>query len=132
MGKTSSITIPVILDLHTARPAETPTAATTAPPKPGHGYHGVRCLIRTRISGVSIGIVDSLDVTTRSVVLSDAVRVWSWADAFTCSEIAAKGAACRIDRHPDGILIVDEGMEVIPVLDTAWADIQARWTVGRK
>ncbi|MCP5025177.1 MAG: hypothetical protein GY929_02725, partial [Actinomycetia bacterium] len=48
---------------------------------------GRRVLVRTRISGVSIGVLDAVEIgASTAVVLSDAVRIWSWSGAYTVSE----------------------------------------------
>jgi hypothetical protein len=104
---------------------ETVTAATAAAPV-AH-LIGKRCIVRTRISGVSIGIITHIEVEASTTVrLSDAIRIWSWTDsAFTLSEMAISGAKCRVDTHPDGTVITETGMEILPVSDAAWAFIQA-------
>ena len=91
---------------------------------------GKRVLVRTRISGVSIGIARHIDPATCTIVLDDAVRIWSWSDAFTVSEIATTGAECRLATHGDGVVISDEGFELHELADTAWTNIEERATYG--
>jgi hypothetical protein len=90
-----------------------------------------RVLIRTRISGVSIGILE--DCTPTAARLTKAIRIWSWEDAFTVSEIATTGAACRIAHHPDGIVIDSpDGRELMLVETAAWERIMASAVVGKQ
>jgi len=86
----------------------------------GQNLIGHRVIIRSNTSGVSIGLLTGLDVATKTVTLDDAVRIWSWSGAFTLSEIATDGAICRLAEHPDGILITDTGLEILPMADKAW------------
>jgi len=98
----------------------------------GNDLIGSRVVVRTRTSGVSIGVLDAVSYGPVVVRLVDAVRIWSWSNAFTLSELASDGADCRIAHHPDGIVISDTGCELIPVSDAAWSHIQANWEVGAK
>jgi len=72
-------------------------------------------LVRTRISGVSVGRLRSVQATEAgwSVVLDEGL---SWGGgALACSELAAGQATdVRTEVHPDGIVIADEGLEIIP------------------
>jgi hypothetical protein len=90
-----------------------------------HGHLlGTRCLIRTRISGVSVGLLRSVSTSAAgwSVVLDDAIRVWSWEGALACSTLAIDGpTSSKTERHPDGIVIADQGMEIVPVSEAAWS-----------
>lgn len=90
---------------------------------------GKRVLVRTRISGVSAGTLASAQATPAGyhVTLNDAVRIWRWeGGALACSELATKGPdQATTEAHPDGIVIADEGLELHPVTDEAWARISA-------
>ena len=82
-------------------------------------------LVRTRISGVSVGRLRSVTVTDAGwvVVLDEGRRIWSWSGgALACSELAAGCAEdVRTEAHPDGIVIADEGLELIPTDAGHWS-----------
>ena len=82
-------------------------------------------LIRTRISGVSVGRLRSVTATEAgwSVVLDEGLRIWSWSGgALACSELAAGQATeVRTEAHPAGIVICDEGVEIIPTDAGHWS-----------
>lgn len=81
-------------------------------------------LVRTRISGVSVGRLRSVQTAEAgwSVVLDEGLRIWSWGGgALACSELAAGQATdVRTEVHPDGIVIADEGLEIIPTDAEHW------------
>lgn len=93
---------------------------------------GDRVLVRTRTSGVSIGVLKEVDTENGMTVrLKNGVRIWSWSDAFTCSELATKGGKCRVAQHPRQVVIVaPEGGEILPVSDEAWEFVKANWSEG--
>lgn len=95
---------------------------------------GQRVLTRTYYSGVSIGILQDVVVGGGMITLTltDAVRIWQWEGAFTVSELARVGGTCRVARHPDGVSIVEQGAEVVPVSDEAWLVIQKQWSEGAR
>ncbi len=95
-----------------------------------------RVLVRTRTSGVSIGILKAIDTENgMSIRLKNAVRIWSWSSldddfALACSSLATKGAKCKIEHHPKRFHIeAPEGGEVMVVSDEAWEKIKGNWTL---
>ena len=92
---------------------------------------GRRVLIRTRISGVSIGILD--ECTPTAARFTNAIRIYSWEDFSTVTEIATAGATCRIAHLPDGIVIDSpDGRELMLVWPQAWELIMASAVVGKE
>ena len=92
-------------------------------------------VVRSRVSGVSIGTLTSLTTSAGGfqVRLVDAVRLWSWKGAFTLSEVAVSGVeSARIDHHPDGVLIAESGLEILPVSSDVFAGILEVSEVGSK
>ncbi len=102
------------------------------PPLAASSLTGLRVLVRTHNSGVSIGTLDHVRPFGNLVEmqLSNAVRIWRWSGAFTCSELAANGGECRVARHPSPLVLFEQAAEVLPVSDTAWDRIQSSWTEG--
>ena len=109
-----------IEELATLTAGAAPARATGAEHLVGHWV-----LVRTRISGVSVGRLRSVQATEAgwSVVLDEGLRIWSWdGGALACSELAAGQATdVRTEAHPDGIVIADEGMEIIPTEAGHWS-----------
>ena len=93
---------------------------------------GERVIVRTRMSGVSIGTLVTVEVSPAgyAVTLDDALRLWSWDGAFTLGEVALTGptSAARIDPHPDGMTIAEPAVELLPMTDDAFTQLQ---TVAR-
>lgn len=88
---------------------------------------GKRVLVRTRTSGVSVGVLRAAATSEAgySVILDDGIRVWSWRGALACSTLSTEGPeTVKGERHPDGIVIADDGLELHPVTDTAWEKFQ--------
>jgi hypothetical protein len=88
-------------------------------------FKGQKCIVRARDAGVHYGTVVSVD--GRTVVLTDARRIWSWCGAFTLSEVARVGittAESRIACVVPEIAILD-ACEVIPASEQAAATIEA-------
>lgn len=88
-------------------------------------FEGKKCIIRARDAGIHYGTVVSVE--GRTVVLSDARRIWSWRGAFTLSEVARVGintAESRIACVVPEIAILD-ACEVIPVSEIAAETIEA-------
>mgnify|MGYP003646282116 CR=1 FL=1 len=68
------------------------TADTTAPNagaiKPHHPLLGEFVIVRARNAGVHYGVLED---TGDFVILTNSHRIWSWAGAFTLSEVSQKG-----------------------------------------
>lgn len=98
-----------------------------------HDLVGGRYIVRTQVSGVSIGVITAVEATVAGLVVSltDAVRVWKWEGAFTLADVARNGnAVCRFDRHPDGVVIAESGMELLPVSDDIWERLSTSGSYG--
>ena len=104
--------------------------ATDDTGQPGQNLIGQTVIVRSNTSGVSAGTLTGLDLVTKTVILDSAIRIWSWSDAFTLSEVATNGAQCRTAWHPDGVLITDSGLEILPMTDNAWQAVIDQMTVG--
>lgn len=102
-----------------SHPSATPTSSTQT-----HALIGRRVIVRTYISGVSIGVLAALSTSEAGFEahLTDAIRLWKWTGAFTLSEIATVGSAtARIAKHPsEGVWMADRGMEILPISDAAF------------
>ena len=84
-------------------------------------------IIRTYSAGVHVGAIKSVDGKT--VVLTDAVRIWRWRGANSLHELALHGPAqdwTRIsERVPE--ITLTEAIELIPVADEARDAFAPRW-----
>ena len=90
----------------------TPLASEDSP------FIGQEVIVRTKYAGVLIGTL--LAKTGLNVLLSDAVRLWKWTDAFTLSEVATKGCGTesRISA-PVPLIELTEAVEIIGTTSTA-------------
>lgn len=84
-------------------------------------------LIRTYSAGVHAGTLKSHDGKT--VVLTDAVRIWRWRGANTLNELALHGPDKAWTRISDSVpeIILTEAIEIIPIADQARAAFASRW-----
>ena len=80
-------------------------------------------LIRTYSAGVHVGTLAARSGS--EVLLTDAVRIWSWSGAFTLSAVATAGVAkgsrisCRVPE-----ILLTEAVELLPVSPEAMATLQ--------
>lgn len=85
-------------------------------------------LIRTYSAGVHAGTLKSHDGKT--VVLTDAVRIWRWRGANTLHELALRGPAqewtCISEAVPE--ITLTEAIEIIPINQEARAAFAPRWS----
>jgi hypothetical protein len=99
-------------------------------------FVGSRVIVRTRVSGVSLGTLARVSDDGTTAHLMDSWRIWSWSGtAFTLSEIARDGAGkLRVDQHPDsGIIMVDTaGLEILQVTPEIEDQLRSRWEVGSR
>ena len=79
---------------------------------------GKVCVVRTYSAGVHIGTLAAK--TGRNVLLTDAVRLWKWTDAFSLSEVATQGVGedSRISEAVEMIELT-EAVELIPATEKA-------------
>lgn len=98
------------------------------------GYFVSRTVIvRTRVSGVSLGTLHRVDPAGTVVHLLDAWRVWGWDGAFTLAEVARAGAGeLRVDEHPEtGVLMTDTaGIEILEITPEILERLKAQWKTG--
>lgn len=87
-------------------------------------FVGQHCVVRTYSAGVHLGTIQSRD--GKSVVLSDARRLWRWFGAFTLSEVATKGVG-KTSRISVVVptLELTEAIEIIPTSEDARATFDA-------
>lgn len=85
-------------------------------------------LIRTYSAGVHAGTLKSHDGKT--VVLTDAVRIWRWRGANTLHEMALRGPAQDYTRisEPVPSIVLTEAIEIIPISEEASAAFAPRWS----
>ena len=108
---------------------------------------GKRVIVRTRVSGVSLGTLNAVSDDGTAVHLTGvepddepvegltgAWRIWGWSgSAFTLSEIARDGAGVlRVDQHPDtGIRMTDTaGIEILQVAPKIEKKLRQNWQPG--
>ena len=88
-----------------------------------HPSVGKWCVIRTFSAGVHCGFVNRVD--GQEVELLNGRRIWEWAGAFTCSEIAMSGidpTKSRVAIELPTIFLLD-AIEIIPGTDEALATV---------
>lgn len=78
-----------------------------------HPATGKYCLIRTYSAGVHVGVLRS--AIGREVTLIDSRRIWSWAGALSCSEIASKGITSGKIGTMLPEIYLTEAIEIIPM-----------------
>jgi ferredoxin-fold anticodon binding domain-containing protein len=78
-------------------------------------FIGKYCIIRTYSAGVHVGYVEACEETR--IVLSESRRIWSWAGAFTLSEIAVNGLNYMESRIAIEVprILLTEAIETIEV-----------------
>lgn len=83
-------------------------------------------IVRGNRSGVFAGTLKSQE--GQKVVLSNVRRLWHWAGATECLQIAAEGVknprGCRFTLTADSITILD-AIEIHPTTEAAEANIKA-------
>jgi len=81
------------------------------------------CIVRTYSAGVFIAWVDYDSCDFFNCKLTDAIRIWKWAGAFTLSELAVNGtsepSSCRFSEVVVSEQKVNRVIEMIPVTDKA-------------
>ena len=82
-----------------------------------HPTVGRYCVIRSYAAGVHVGIVKSVSdsLSGREVVLSDTRRIWSWAGALSCTEIAMNGISGGKVSVISPENFVNQVIEIIPM-----------------
>lgn len=87
---------------------------------------GDRVLVRTYAAGVYIGTIEKRE--GQEVTLTSARRMWRWAGAAECGELARRGpskpAQCKFPAVIDSVLLF-QAVEIIPVSPEADAAISA-------
>ena len=88
--------------------------------------NGKYVIVRGDRSGVFAGTLESCE--GQKVVLSNVRRLWRWAGATECIQIAAEGvnkpSECRFTLTADSITIMD-ALEIHPATKAAEANIKA-------
>lgn len=90
-------------------------------------------IVRTQSAGVFAGEVKELDTAQRTVVMTDARRLWYWSGAASLSELALRGPAnpsqCKFPAAVDRVQLF-EVIEILDVTEAAQAAINAvpEWT----
>ena len=83
----------------------------------------VLCIVRAYSSGVFLAWVDYDSCDFFNCKLTDAIRIWKWAGAFTLSELAVNGtsepSSCRFSEVMVAEQKVNRVIEMIPVTDKA-------------
>ncbi len=84
---------------------------------------GRYCIVRARDAGVHAGVINAIE--GRTVLLTQARRIWMWKGAFTLSELSVTGptAGSQIAIEVSSIEILD-ACEIIPCSDDARARIK--------
>ena len=84
-------------------------------------------IIRTYSAGVHVGTLKSHDGKT--VVLTDASRIWRWRGANTLHELALHGPAQEWTRISERVpeITLTEAIEIIPVSPEAHDAFAPRW-----
>lgn len=84
-------------------------------------------IIRTYSAGVHVGTLKSHDGKT--VVLTDASRIWRWRGANTLHELALHGPAQEWTRISERVpeITLTEAIELIPVQPEAEGAFAPRW-----
>jgi hypothetical protein len=85
---------------------------------------GKHCVVRTYSAGVHIGVVSSKE--GKSVLLTNARRLWQWQGAFTLSEVATAGVS-KGSRISVAVPVIEltEAIEIIPTTEAARAAFDA-------
>lgn len=95
---------------------------------------GKKVIVRANTAGVHAGIVESIDLATKSVLLKNACRCWRFYTrdkTGSISDVAANGLKLPLDQHSIGamlksVLIINEaGLEISEMTDTAYESILA-------
>lgn len=95
---------------------------------------GKKCIVRASTAGVHAGIVESIDYANKSVVLTNACRLWrvyTRDKSGSISDVAANGLKLPLDQHSIGatlksvLIINDAGLEVSEMTDKAYESILA-------
>ena len=84
-------------------------------------------LIRTYSAGVHAGTLKRHDGKT--VVLTNAVRIWRWRGANTLHELALHGPAKDWTRISEAVseITLTEAIEILPISDEAVPAFAPRW-----
>lgn len=95
---------------------------------------GKKVIVRANTAGVHAGIVESIDLATKSVLLKNACRCWRFYTrdkTGSISDVAANGLKLPLDQHSIGamlksVLIINEaGLEISEMTDEAYESILA-------
>lgn len=91
-------------------------------------YVDTKVVVRTVISGVTIGVLGGITFTRSGPVVRmgpESYRLLQWWNAESLSQLAREGAETKLDRHPADILIADQGIEILPIAPLAWERLMA-------
>lgn len=95
---------------------------------------GKKVIVRANTAGVHAGIVESIDLKTKTVVLKNACRCWRFYTrdkTGSISDVAANGLKLPLEQHSIGamlksVLIINEaGLEISEMTDEAYKSILA-------
>jgi len=95
----------------------TPVVSHTPMTSESSPFIGQEVVVRTKYAGVHIGTL--VAKTGLNVLLSDAVRLWKWTDAFTLSEVATKG--CGKESRISAAVSLIELTEAVEIIGTTSA-----------
>ncbi len=93
---------------------------------------GKKVIVRANVAGVHAGVVESIDLANKSVVLTGAYRLWrvyTRDSSGSISDVAANGLKLPLNQHsigaklPSVLIINDAGLEVAEMTDDAYASI---------
>jgi hypothetical protein len=114
--------------------SKVPASAAKSTPTPFDKLIGAPVIVRANVAGVHCGILESVDMATSSVTLTDAYRLWrvyTRDRSGSISDIAANGLKEPVAEHSIGarlsrVLIVNpQGLEVAEATKAAYKSIAA-------
>lgn len=101
-------------------------SATQAQPVKNHPFIGQKVIVRTYASGVHLATLSEYDYQSRTAILTDSKRIWSWSGAFTLSALANSGVKSAKVSESLETFFVAQVEEIIPVKSIAVDSINAQ------